>query len=116
MEGGMELKVEDIEHGITKISLVGRLDIDGALKIDEPFNAIAKEKQRIVVDLSEVTFLASLGMRTLVTGAKAAWANGGKLILFNPQSNVEKVLRGSGIDTITPIVRDMDGIAAAFGV
>jgi hypothetical protein len=43
------------------------------------------------VDLAEATFLASLGMRTLVSRAKTSWANGGKLIPLNPKRMSKKL-------------------------
>lgn len=111
----MKLDVVDLEDGITKISLSGRLDIEGTLKVDGEFNAITEEKRNVVVDLSEVSFLASLGIRTLIIGAKATANKGGKLVLLNPQPNVEKVLRISNVDTVMPIIRDMNGITTIFG-
>jgi anti-sigma B factor antagonist len=111
----MKLETVDLENGVTKISLSGRLDIQGALKIDSEFTAIAEAKKNIVVDLSEVTFLASLGIRTLIVGAKAAANNGGKLVLLNPQPNVESVLRSSNVDTVMPIINDATPLATVFG-
>jgi anti-anti-sigma factor len=73
----MKLDVADMENGITKISLSGRLDVEGALKIDDEFTEITKGKKNVLVDLSEVPFIASLGIRTLVIGAKATSNNGG---------------------------------------
>src|SRR6516225_808214 len=91
-EHPMKLDVSVMENGITKVSLSGRLDIEGALKIDSEFNKIAEEKKNVLVDLSEVTFIASLGIRTLITGAKATAKGRGKMVLLSPQPNVEKVL------------------------
>src|SRR5262249_16301155 len=102
----MDLAVSKLDNGITKISLQGRLDLEGAIKIDGEFKEIAKENKDLVVDLSEVTFIASLGIRTLVTGAKETAIKGGKLVLLKPQSNVEKVLRTSHVDTLMPIIHD----------
>jgi len=112
----MKLDVASIENGITKVSLSGRLDMEGALNIDYEFNEIAKENKNILIDLSEVTFIASLGVHTLVTGAAATINNGGKMVLLNPQPNVEKVLRTCGVDTIMPISHDVTAVAAIFGV
>ena len=103
----MNLEVTELENGITKVTLSGRLDVEGALKIDSQFNDIAKEKKKVAVDLSEVAFMASLGIRTLITGAKATANNGGKMVLINPQPNVEKVLRTSRVDTVIPIIHDV---------
>jgi anti-sigma B factor antagonist len=111
----MKLETVDLANGVTKISLSGRLDIQGALKIDGDFVAIAEGAKNIVVDLSEVTFLASLGIRTLIVGAKAAASNGGKLVLLNPQPNVEGVLRSSNVDTVMPIINDATPLATVFG-
>jgi anti-anti-sigma factor len=91
--------------------LSGRLDTDGALKIDSEFNKIAEETKNVLVDLSGVTFLASFGIHTLITGAKAAANNGGKMVLLNPQPIVEKVL---GVDTVIPIIHDLAAIETVF--
>jgi anti-anti-sigma factor len=103
----MNLEVAHMENGTTRVVLSGRLDIEGTLKIDSEFNRVAEENKKVVVDLSDVTFIASLGLRTLITGAKATANNGGKMVILNPQPNVEKVLRTSRVDTVIPIVGDL---------
>jgi anti-anti-sigma factor len=84
LEGPMQLHVASIENGVTKVSLSGRLDVEGALKIDNEFTEIATQNKNVLVDLSDVPFIASLGIRTLVVGAKAAANNGGKMVSFEP--------------------------------
>jgi anti-anti-sigma factor len=111
----MRLSVTAMENGITKVSLSGRLDVQSALEIDDEFTKIAKENKNLLVDLSDVTFIASLGIRTLVVGAKATSNNGGKMVLLNPQPNVEQVLRTSHIDTVMPITHDSATVAEMFG-
>jgi anti-anti-sigma factor len=111
----MDLEVADLENGITKVTLSGRFDVEGALKIDGEFNAIAEQKKKLLVDLSSVTFIASLGIRTLITGAKATANNGGKMVLLDPQPNVEKVLRTSRVDTVIPITYGSTAIDSVFG-
>src|SRR5262245_24145860 len=115
LEPSMNLDVTELENGITQIALSGRLDVEGALKIDGEFNQIAEQKKNVLVDLSGVTFIASLGIRTLITGAKATANNGGKMVLLNPQSNVERVLRTSRVDTVIPIIDDASAIEPVFG-
>jgi len=111
----MNLDVAELGKGITKITLSGRLDIEGALKVDDEFNQLAEEHKNVVVDLSGVSFIASLGIRTLITGAKAAASHGGKMVLLDPQSNVERVLRTSRVDTVIPIIHDAGTIDKVFG-
>lgn len=113
-EDAMNLDIVDLGNGITSVQLSGRMDVQGALAIDKKFSAIADEKKKVVIDLSNVTFLASLGIRTLIMSCKTLASKGGDMVLLNPQPNVEKVLRTSGVDTVIQIVRDMNAAAAIF--
>jgi anti-sigma B factor antagonist len=109
----MEMQVEDLTNGVTMVALRGRLDMVGAGVIDLKFSAVAGSKRSIVVDLSAVEFLASLGIRVLVMGAKSVRNKGGRLVLLSPQDDVNAVLTTAGIDEIIPIVFDRaDAIAA----
>lgn len=112
----MKLDVVELENGVTKILLSGRMDIEGASAADMRFNVIAGSKKNVVVDLSDVTFMASLGLRTLVMSAKSLASKGGRMVLLNPQPNVEKVLETTGINTVIPVVRDMGSASAALGL
>jgi anti-anti-sigma factor len=107
VERDMEWTVVDLENGLTKLVVSGRMDIEGALAVDPAFEKVAEEKTKVVVDISNLTFLASLGLRTLVRSCKTLAAKGGNLVLLGAQPGVEKVLKTSGVNTIIPIVADM---------
>lgn len=112
----LEIIVEELEGGVTRVGLAGRLDIAGSAAIDLRFNTVSGSKRAIVVDLSRVSFIASMGMRTLVSGAKAARNKGGRMVLLLPDPNVEKALKIACIDTLIPIYHDRDeAIAAVVG-
>ncbi len=111
----MRMQTEQIGDRVTKATLVGKLDIAGAHEIDLPFNVLVGSKRAIVVDLSEVTFIASMGLRTLVMGAKTVASKGGKMVLFGPSENVAKVLEDSGTTTLLAIHSDLAEAVAAVG-
>jgi anti-anti-sigma factor len=112
----MELAVHDLDSGILGISLSGRMDIIGTQQIDMKFTTLTStRKAQILVDLSNVTFIASIGIRTLITTAKAQKARGGTMVLFKPSDQVEQVLRATGIDSIIPIAHDIEAARGAFG-
>ena len=77
------------------------------------FNAVAGSKRAIVVDLSAVDFLASLGIRVLVIGAKTVKNKGGKLVLLSPDENVHSVLKTAGIEQLIPVMFDRSAAIAA---
>jgi anti-sigma B factor antagonist len=113
----MELTVHDLDSGILGINLSGRMDIGGTQQIDLKFTALtATRKAQILVDLSNVTFIASIGIRALISNAKAQKARGGCMVLYKPNDQVEQVLRATGIDTIIPIARDIEAARGAFGI
>jgi anti-anti-sigma factor len=109
----MQMAVEELEGGITSVVLVGRLDIAGAGAIDLQFNTVAGSKRAIVLDLSQVSFLASMGIRTLVSGARTVRSKGGAMVMLSPVNTVENVLRTAGIDELIPIFRDRATAVAA---
>ncbi len=109
----MELNVEEMDGGITRAALAGRMDIEGALSVDARFGALVSLRRRLIVDLSEVTFVASMGLRTLMVCARAVTANGGKIALARPQPGVEKVLAESGIGELIGVHSSLaDAVAA----
>lgn len=89
------------------MSLAGRMDIAGSTEIDAAFMASAGGAKFLLVDLSKVSFLASMGIRTLITAAKALKERGGKMILFSPELTVAKVLKTSGTDILIPVYYDL---------
>jgi anti-sigma B factor antagonist len=100
----MELQFNTGDDGIRLIKLIGKLDIIGTGEIKTKFmNHCAGDKVRMVVDLSEVDFLASIGVRLLVLTAKSVASRGGKMIILNPIPEVQKVLEVAGIPAIIPI-------------
>lgn len=113
----MELETHSLENGIFGINLSGRLDVLGTQQIDLKFTALASTRRaHILVDLSNVTFISSIGIRTLVNSAKAQKMRGGSMVLYKPIGQVEEVLKATGIDLIIPIAHDLDAARGAFGL
>src|SRR5271157_5463495 len=109
----MKVAVEPVVPGVVKVILDGRLDITGAHEIDLQFNAIAGSHRGVVVDLAGVSFLASIGIRALLLGAKAVQRRGGCLVLLNPVDEVARVLEVMGVADLMPIFRDSEAALAA---
>jgi anti-anti-sigma factor len=108
----MTLATEELAGDVTKIILDGRMDIEGAAAIDLKMNVIAGSRRAVLVDLQKVSFLGSMGLRTLVTPARAMKVRGGKMVLFGPSESVEKVLKTSGIDALIPVHHELSSALA----
>jgi anti-sigma B factor antagonist len=111
----MRLESEWLDDQVLKVALDGRLDVEGTQAIDMKFTALtASRKAAVLVDMSNVSFLASIGMRTLLTCAKTASNRGGKMVLFAPQPLVREVLDRTGVASLIPVFDDLDAAKAAL--
>jgi anti-sigma B factor antagonist len=110
----MELEFEDLDDGVRRINLRGRMDMEGTSEIDLKFTSLAASRQGwIIVDLSGVDFMSSLGLGTLVRSAAAQVLRKGKLVLLSPQSNVERVLETTRVNEVVSVFHDFDAARAA---
>jgi anti-anti-sigma factor len=104
----MSITFEDAGESLRHIRLSGRLDIPGIDAISTTFAELsASTRRRVVVDLSEVTFLVSFGIRELITNAKVVQKRGGRMVIFvGDNKAVYKTLQTTGIDTLIPTFTD----------
>lgn len=110
----MELEIKNQSDHITHLALRGRLDSAGVGQVDLGFTAHTVPRAKpLLLDMSEVTYLASLGLRMLLTVAKALSSRGAKMVLLNPQPAVRDILNLSGFDQLIPVYKD-EGTALAF--
>jgi stage II sporulation protein AA (anti-sigma F factor antagonist) len=100
----MQIAIDDAGSTAT-IKMVGRLDISGAEVIALPLATLSGSKSGLVVDMAGVTFIASIGLRHLVSAAKAVSRRGGRLVLLNPTPAVAEVIVTSGLDNLLSIER-----------
>ncbi len=111
----MKMELSNLTDELALITLDGRLDIDGARAIDDRFGfAVTTRKMNVIVDLAAVSFLASIGIRLLMSGARGQQARGGKLVLAAPQAGVLKVLEIAGIDQLISVYDDVESARAAL--
>ena len=102
----MKIETETFAGGILKVNLAGRMDAQGTEEIEQAFMDAACSQRSVIVDINAVSFLTSMGIRTLMLVAKAVSRRGGKMVLLNPDPNVRQVLET--IEDLIPIHRSLD--------
>ena len=101
----MDMLVSEIGAGVTCVRLSGRLDAPGADSIDTRFTAAVVTPGRdAVIDLSGVSFVASMGIRLLIASARGVRLKGANMVLFGAQELVYTALDQAALDQIIPIV------------
>jgi anti-sigma B factor antagonist len=109
----MNIAVEE-KDAYTRVGLAGKLDVRGAEAIEIKFILATKNRERVVVDLTELEYIASMGIRLLVMAGKASALRGGKIVMVGANDAVAKVITTAGIDEIVPMVADWAGVQASF--
>lgn len=102
----MKLTQLESSEKITNLLLSGSLDISGVRDIEMDFSRLATGDHTVVIDFSGVTFIASLGMRMLLSAAKKLDTEGNKIILHSVPPLVETALNIAGLTVILPILKD----------
>jgi anti-anti-sigma factor len=100
----MQIAIQD-DGTTATVTMVGRLDISGAEVVALPLATLSGSKSALFVDMAGVTFIASIGLRHLVSAAKAVGRRGGRLILLNPTAAVTEVITTSGLAGLLQIER-----------
>jgi anti-anti-sigma regulatory factor len=54
----MEMIIESLPDGITKVQLAGKMDLAGSQSIDIKFNVMSGSNRYVIIDLEKVSFLA----------------------------------------------------------
>jgi anti-sigma B factor antagonist len=103
----MELKVVGGDYNLTRVALSGKLDVAGEAAIGEQFRSLVEtSNSSILLDMSQVTYLASLGIRLLFSAAKTLAGYQKKMVVLNPQPMVEETLMNSGTAKLIPVSHD----------
>ena len=78
----MSISYNDIGENLRRIVITGRLDMPGTDSVAAKLGELAAApKKGVIVDLSALKFLASIGIRALIVNAKAVEQRGGKMVL-----------------------------------
>ena len=103
----MEILVTDVSDRVTKVALQGRLDTSGVDRVETKFLAACTTGgSHALVDLSKVTFIASMGIRMLISASRAMTLRKTRLVLFSPQPTVSDVLSHTALGDVIPIAAD----------
>ncbi len=95
------------------LPLKGEIDLHVSPSVTASLNAmIEKKPRRLVVDLSEVTYIDSAGLAALIEAMQKVEGYGGRFLLAGLQETVRSIFEISRLDQVFQIFPDVD---AALG-
>lgn len=99
----MAIEIIELDYGTTQVVLSERLDAAGSQNVAMDMYYIGISRNAVILDLGGVSFLASLGIRNIVSLAKNVQKRGGKVTVCSPTLLVEDVLTTTGVNELVKI-------------
>lgn len=110
----MEVTVQKFNR-VDLVKINGRVDSSTAPQLGEALNEqFGSGTNNLVLDLADVDYMSSAGLREMVAALKKAKQSGGDLRLCTPSERVLEVLDLAGLDSIFQIFDDQVAAVGSF--
>jgi anti-sigma B factor antagonist len=93
------------EHGThVLVRLCGELDLAAVEAVETTLLPLEARFPTVILDLREVTFIDSTGLRAIVSADSRSRMNGFELKIVRGSEDVQKLLYLAGLDKILPLI------------
>ena len=104
----MQISIEERDH-TTVVSIAGSVDaLTSADLTRELIAQIEAGRQQLLMDLGQVDYMSSAGLRSILASLKESRQRGGDLRLAAAQPGVAKILKMSGFNNILKAFSSVD--------
>jgi anti-anti-sigma factor len=101
--------------GIPVVRISGRIDMDTAKHLEEACNGWINQGERfLILDLTNVRYISSWGLRCILGVGKTLGQRGGQLLTCGLNATVKEVFQISGFDSAFPTYPTIEGALAAI--
>ena len=88
----LDIQILPPAKGSQRVVLAGRLDTNTYEDLDEKLAPLlTRNLQTLVLDLAGLEYISSAGIRSIFKARKALGGHGGKVLVVNPQAQIQKV-------------------------
>lgn len=93
-----QLEITEVDHdGTCRLVMRGELDVASAHSVGDRLHTLLADHRRIIIDLSELSFIDSTGLGVLVRATEAADQNGVMLTIAALSETVMRVVELTGL-------------------
>ncbi|WP_313053678.1 STAS domain-containing protein [Pseudomonas lopnurensis] len=105
---------ETLEDSTLILALHGRLDSTTAKSLEDVLPERMQVSPALIVDLAEIQYVSSAGLRVILKAAKVAKSSGNRLVLAGLAPQVHEVFQVSGFTALFNIQEDRSQALAAL--
>jgi len=111
----MEVTSESLREGPVLIKASGRLDAATVAVFEQTLQQLLDEEQyRLIVNLNNVNYISSSGLRALITARRRAIGQGGEIFLCCMSPRVRQVFDMIGFSSVFSVYEDVEQALQAF--
>jgi anti-sigma B factor antagonist len=105
---GLDLDVEYLDEKTTLVRVIGELDLATSARVESDLLRLIHEGlgRKLILDLSQLSFLDSTGLRALWRTRQHAQTAGTQLYLSAPSESVMRVLKVTKLDRVFKLITD----------
>ena len=86
-----------------ELVISGRLDTGTAPELEAKLKQIAKDTQTLYLNLQNIQYISSAGLRVVLLAHKLMLPTGGRMIIRSPSAFCKQVLEATGMDSILTV-------------
>ncbi|HZD11787.1 MAG TPA: STAS domain-containing protein [Candidatus Binatia bacterium] len=103
----LDVSVQSLKR-VDVITVSGRVDSSTAPELEETLeDRMGEGRYNLVLEMSDVNYLSSAGLRTLVSALRTCKKKGGDVRIANPSERVSEVMALAGLDTLFTMYDDV---------
>ena len=99
---------------VAVVTVAGRVDSVTSASLDAELEKVVRGSKKLVVELKDVVYLSSAGVRSIVKALQTAQKSGGGVRLASVSEPVETVLRTVGMMQMLKAYPSVDEAVASF--
>lgn len=93
----------DIVDGKAMVVVEGKLTVQTSPELGAVLSGLPAEVREVDIDLSNVDYISSAGLRVLVAAEKRVLTDGGQMRLLHPRDEVLEVFEMTGLSDVFTI-------------
>ena len=86
-----------------ELVIAGRLDTGTAPELEVKLKAIPHDTQTLYLNMKDVSYISSAGLRVVLLAHKLLLPSGGKMVIKSPSEFCKQVLSATGMDSILTV-------------
>jgi len=112
----LEISVKETKEGVFLIAPAGELSTNTYEKLEKEINPVLASAKAVIFELKDLSYISSMGLRTLFRVKKAMEEKGGSFMLVNPQPQVKLVFETVKIlsDNLLASLEEADELLDSF--